>query len=278
MESAGGIGVGGGVGGGGGGDCAAFREQPLWGGALSASLPAGLVDASRLRPVPDAQEAWLQPHGDGCIIAEIIEFEAEGEAGAGAEGEAGAEAEADADADADAKVASSAVDAAVAAAHWRVLAEEAGCGASADGALSALDARGAQPAAVHVRGARAVTVSGVLRAAKYNEGEAARNAIALHLVLVRLPPATSASADLLFAVHAPLAVSAASSSFRHGEAGCTPADAALVAAGVSAAAVAAARPPAAREFAPGLPADAVLARIADSLRVHNWGLFTPPPA
>lgn len=46
----------------------------LFGGALSAAIPQGWVDASDLRPVPDHQEIWLEQGGASRMLAiEILE-------------------------------------------------------------------------------------------------------------------------------------------------------------------------------------------------------------
>ena len=42
-------------------------STPLYGGAITAKLPAHLLDASNARPVPDSQEVWVSDH-NGVII------------------------------------------------------------------------------------------------------------------------------------------------------------------------------------------------------------------
>lgn len=45
---------------------------PLFGGAMSAAIPARFVDASRFREVPDNQEVLVDPDTDQSIIVEIL--------------------------------------------------------------------------------------------------------------------------------------------------------------------------------------------------------------
>ncbi|KZT65435.1 Mog1p/PsbP-like protein [Daedalea quercina L-15889] len=47
--------------------------RDLFGGAITATLPAELVDASDLRQVPDTQEVFLYPDSDISIIFEILQ-------------------------------------------------------------------------------------------------------------------------------------------------------------------------------------------------------------
>ncbi|GAA5937764.1 hypothetical protein JCM1841_004779 [Sporobolomyces salmonicolor] len=51
-----------------------MQARPLFGGAISCSLPANFVDASDLRQVPDTQEVFLAPDSDLSLIAEILEL------------------------------------------------------------------------------------------------------------------------------------------------------------------------------------------------------------
>jgi hypothetical protein len=219
-----------------------WERRGLWGGALSCEAPRGLLDASSVREVADNAEVWLQASGDGSVLAEVCEW---------LDGDGG--------------------DVGAAAAHWRELARA----NDADGAHDAwLDARGAAavplpalaaPGAAGAAGAVALAVSGVQRVAKFRE--APRNAVAVHVLLLRLP---AVRADVVFCVNAPLAVDAASSSFREGELGCDGGAAVPADAGAAAAAA----PPAARLFARGgATVDDVVARLAASITVHDWRLF-----
>ncbi|GAA5950057.1 hypothetical protein JCM21900_001379 [Sporobolomyces salmonicolor] len=51
-----------------------MQARPLFGGAISCSLPANFVDASDLRQVPDTQEVFLAPDSDLSLIVEILEL------------------------------------------------------------------------------------------------------------------------------------------------------------------------------------------------------------
>jgi hypothetical protein len=47
---------------------------PLFGGALTARVPAGWLDASDVRPVPDNQEVWLADDASGAsLVVELLE-------------------------------------------------------------------------------------------------------------------------------------------------------------------------------------------------------------
>ncbi|CDK26517.1 unnamed protein product [Kuraishia capsulata CBS 1993] len=60
-----------------------FEKVELYGGAITASIPAGLLDASTLRQIPDTQEVFLNPstnttdyhklHKDDTIIFDLME-------------------------------------------------------------------------------------------------------------------------------------------------------------------------------------------------------------
>ncbi|XP_055971093.1 ran guanine nucleotide release factor isoform X2 [Sorex fumeus] len=60
------------------------RDYPLFGGAFSATLPAGAIDVSDLRPVPDNQEVFCHRVTDQSLIVELLELQAhvQGEAAA----------------------------------------------------------------------------------------------------------------------------------------------------------------------------------------------------
>ena len=47
--------------------------KPLFGGALTASLPVDWLDASDVRPVPDHQEVWTEREGERSLVVEILE-------------------------------------------------------------------------------------------------------------------------------------------------------------------------------------------------------------
>ncbi|GAA5875253.1 hypothetical protein JCM16303_000556 [Sporobolomyces ruberrimus] len=48
--------------------------RPLYGGAISSSLPSAFLDASDLRQVPDTQEVFLSPNSDLSLIIEVLEL------------------------------------------------------------------------------------------------------------------------------------------------------------------------------------------------------------
>eukprot|EP00658_Telonema_sp_P-2_P062479 TRINITY_DN51158_c0_g1_i2.p1 TRINITY_DN51158_c0_g1~~TRINITY_DN51158_c0_g1_i2.p1 ORF type:complete len:185 (-),score=50.66 TRINITY_DN51158_c0_g1_i2:319-873(-) len=48
--------------------------RPLWGGAVSVSLPERFIDISQFRDVPDFQEAFTDPHADQCVTFETLEL------------------------------------------------------------------------------------------------------------------------------------------------------------------------------------------------------------
>lgn len=50
-----------------------FKTTPLFGGALTASLPSHFADVSQLRQVPDNQEVYIDKDGYTSIIFEICE-------------------------------------------------------------------------------------------------------------------------------------------------------------------------------------------------------------
>ncbi|KAF8610841.1 Mog1p/PsbP-like protein [Ceratobasidium sp. AG-I] len=49
------------------------KTYGLFGGAITIVLPAGLIDASDLRQVPDTQEVFLAPDSDVSVVVEILE-------------------------------------------------------------------------------------------------------------------------------------------------------------------------------------------------------------
>ena len=51
------------------------KTVPLYGGAITATLPAALADASTLRPVPDTQEVWVSTTKDSnlSVIIDLLE-------------------------------------------------------------------------------------------------------------------------------------------------------------------------------------------------------------
>ena len=51
-----------------------LKKVPLFGGAISAQLPARYVDVSDFRPVPDNQEVWTDADKDESVIVEIVEW------------------------------------------------------------------------------------------------------------------------------------------------------------------------------------------------------------
>ncbi|CAF0728910.1 unnamed protein product [Adineta steineri] len=48
-------------------------KRPLFGGAIQAFLPDGLIDASSIRLVPNNQEVFMHAQSDQSIIVEILE-------------------------------------------------------------------------------------------------------------------------------------------------------------------------------------------------------------
>lgn len=51
----------------------ARTPRDLWGGAIQATAPVDLIDASDLRQVPDNQEVFLYPDSSISIVAEILQ-------------------------------------------------------------------------------------------------------------------------------------------------------------------------------------------------------------
>ncbi|KAL5598498.1 hypothetical protein BROUX41_003565 [Berkeleyomyces rouxiae] len=50
-----------------------YKSTPLYGGAIVADLPAGYVDVSTIRSVPDHQEVFLDSDGFTSIVIELNE-------------------------------------------------------------------------------------------------------------------------------------------------------------------------------------------------------------
>ncbi|GAA5929497.1 hypothetical protein JCM3775_002357 [Rhodotorula graminis] len=51
-----------------------MATRELYGGAITASIPASFLDASDLRQVPDTQEVFLAPDSDLSLIVEVLEL------------------------------------------------------------------------------------------------------------------------------------------------------------------------------------------------------------
>lgn len=51
-----------------------FRLTPLYGGAITASLPTSFKDASSLRQIPDHQEVYIDSDGYSSIVVDILEY------------------------------------------------------------------------------------------------------------------------------------------------------------------------------------------------------------
>ncbi|KAL8780429.1 MAG: hypothetical protein Q9194_000928 [Teloschistes cf. exilis] len=51
----------------------AFKHTKLFGGAITANVPAGYADVSNIREVPDHQEIYLDASGFSSIVIEIAE-------------------------------------------------------------------------------------------------------------------------------------------------------------------------------------------------------------
>uniref|UniRef100_A0A667YJ77 Ran guanine nucleotide release factor n=1 Tax=Myripristis murdjan TaxID=586833 RepID=A0A667YJ77_9TELE len=49
--------------------------HPLFGGALSATIPHSAKDISELREIPDNQEVFAHSHSDQSLIVELLEFQ-----------------------------------------------------------------------------------------------------------------------------------------------------------------------------------------------------------
>ncbi|KAJ3299346.1 hypothetical protein HK104_009198 [Borealophlyctis nickersoniae] len=49
-------------------------EKPLYGGAMSAVLPASFLDVSHIREVPDNQEVFVDENTDQSLIIELLEM------------------------------------------------------------------------------------------------------------------------------------------------------------------------------------------------------------
>jgi hypothetical protein len=88
-------------------------------------------------------------------------------------------------------------------------------------------------------------INGVQHVAKFKESELARNTLAVHLAVVRLP---NSGSDVVLHFNQPLELSVASSSAAVARAGATSLEHGAV----------------------------VFAAILHSFRVHDWGLFSPP--
>eukprot|EP00250_Pteridium_aquilinum_P009308 c18585_g1_i1 orf=154-750(+) len=54
---------------------ATLHPRPLFGGAISCSLPPRLQDVSSIREVPDNQEVYADPNRDESVIIELLELE-----------------------------------------------------------------------------------------------------------------------------------------------------------------------------------------------------------
>ena len=50
-----------------------YKLAPLFGGAITASIPSTYTDVSAIRQVPDHQEVWLDSEGFTSIVVEILE-------------------------------------------------------------------------------------------------------------------------------------------------------------------------------------------------------------
>uniref|UniRef100_A0A672JI03 RAN guanine nucleotide release factor n=1 Tax=Salarias fasciatus TaxID=181472 RepID=A0A672JI03_SALFA len=53
------------------------QPRPLFGGALSAVLPHSATDVSELREIPDNQEVFANAHTDQSMIVELVEYQKE---------------------------------------------------------------------------------------------------------------------------------------------------------------------------------------------------------
>ncbi|KAK0150212.1 Ran guanine nucleotide release factor [Merluccius polli] len=151
--------------------------RPLFGGAMSARVPPGARDVSDLREVPDHQEAFAHGHTDQSLVVELLELQAH---------------VADRDA---------------ARYHFEDLAgsnEARGGGPGTPAAAAALLPRSELAL---VQCSSAWVLSGAQCVSKFNEE--ARNEVAVHLGLFRLP---QFSTDVLVTFNDPVRISPASSS------------------------------------------------------------------
>lgn len=62
----------------------ATTTTPLFGGALSAAIPARLADVALARPVPDHQEVFADPSSDQALVIEVLEHASDVPDGEGA--------------------------------------------------------------------------------------------------------------------------------------------------------------------------------------------------
>ncbi|KAH8724559.1 hypothetical protein GQ44DRAFT_617704 [Phaeosphaeriaceae sp. PMI808] len=56
----------------------AFKNTPLYGGAITVDLPSTFVDTSQIREVPDHQEVYIDANGYSSIVVEILEYQDKG--------------------------------------------------------------------------------------------------------------------------------------------------------------------------------------------------------
>ncbi|MED6231469.1 hypothetical protein ATANTOWER_017905 [Ataeniobius toweri] len=54
-----------------------LQLRPLFGGALSAVIPYNITDVSEVREIPDNQEVFAHPHTDQSLIVELLEYQAQ---------------------------------------------------------------------------------------------------------------------------------------------------------------------------------------------------------
>lgn len=54
-----------------------LTPRPLFGGAITTSIPSTFIDASTLREIPDNQEVFVDTDTDQSIIIELLQMESE---------------------------------------------------------------------------------------------------------------------------------------------------------------------------------------------------------
>ncbi|KAI8917377.1 Ran-interacting Mog1 protein-domain-containing protein, partial [Entophlyctis helioformis] len=135
----------------------AVADRPLYGGAMTAAVPANFVDASQLREVPDHQEVFVDMTGESSMIVELLEAE-----------------------DGDNVVMS-------AQRHYAQLADDNDATGPDARVVSVQEISAAQlPQALQQ--AKVALLVGVQRIAKFRErGEAAKNTVGIYLGIMHLP-------------------------------------------------------------------------------------------
>ncbi|CAO1621507.1 unnamed protein product [Parajaminaea phylloscopi] len=148
--------------------------KDLFGGAIKAVLPAGLIDASDLRQVPDNQEVFLWAKSDVSCIVEVLESVSEETAG------------------------SSGLDAA-ARFHFSSLAHDNDASAAT---VTAVELPDAEKGTGQEGTPRPVLLTGTQRVRKFNKPDSPLDTVLIHLALWRLQP--TKNVDLIMSWNEPL--------------------------------------------------------------------------